>query len=379
MQKTDQEDQEQYVRVTNPNDIQIKPAQAGKLLGLNPKTLRVIEEDNNLNIQRVESGAVSARVYAPSDLFDIAALRRAKGQLKGFSEPIIVSTYVQKGGTGKTTIGVNLAINLGMQGLRVLIIDNDPQGDTSTMLGYDPDLTADELAEYGIDPERAIDAHLGNLLNVGSFFPNLTLKEVIKTPFGVNGPHLIPGDDSLNELDIALRATNGADFRYGIFFTKAMKGQIPGVDLSYYDVIIIDNAPSSSMLSTNAMTASDLIVCPIRMDKFSIKALSRLQRRLNEIEEDFARTVDVLAIPTMFIRRRPRAQANLATVTQAFKGQVSSTPLYHSEDYTKSLEEGIPLALWKSATENSQGAMREITKEIRQRMLDIIASHQDEG
>lgn len=363
---------DQEIRLVHPNDIQIKPVHASKLLGLTGRTIKAIEEDHQLDIERVNQGAVSARIYRPSDLFDIVAVRRERGQLKGLPEPAIVSTYVQKGGTGKTTVSVNLGISLALQGLRVLMIDNDPQGDTSTMLGYDPDLTPEELAELGIDPDRGITAHLGNLIPLGSMFPRMTLEEVIKKPFGENGPHLIPADDSLNEMDIALRAANGADFRYSLFLDKAINGDIPGCDLSQYDVIIIDNAPSSSMLATNSMLAADMIICPIRMDKFSVKALTRLQRRMLEIEEDFNRSAAVVAVPTMFIRNRPRAQANLATVSEAFRGQVSNALLYHSEDYTKSLEEGIPLYFWRSASENSQGALRDFGKEIHQRLIALM-------
>ena len=365
------------LRVVNPNSVMIKPVQAGKLLGLTTKTLRNLEEEYDLKITRVDRGAVASRMYSPEDLYDIIALRRERGQVKGFPEPIILSTYVQKGGTGKTTMSVNLAISLSLQGLRVLLIDNDPQGDASSMLGYDPDLTPEEMQHYGLDPDKTVTAHLGNLIPIGSTFQRMPLRDVIKTPFGKNGPHLIPADDSLDEMDTALRASNGADFRYSLFLSKATRGENPDCDLSVYDVIIIDNAPSNSMLSRNAMIAADMILCPIRMDKFSIKALSRLQARMFEFEQDFDRSSTVIAVPTMFVRGRPRAQANLAKVTELFGQQVTSTLLYHSEDYSKSLEEGVPLYFWKAATENSQGAIRDLGKEIHERILAMLKNSED--
>jgi chromosome partitioning protein len=363
--------------VTNPNNVMIKPVLASKLLGLTTKTLRNLEEEFDLKIARVDRGAVASRMYSPEDLFDIIALRRERGQVKGLQEPVVLSTYVQKGGTGKTTISVNLAISLSLLGHRVLLIDNDPQGDTSSMLGYDPDLTPEEMEQFGLDPDRAVTAHLGNLIPLGSMFNKMKLEDVVKTPFGKNGPHLIAADDSLDEMDTALRAANGADFRYSLFFTKAIKGEIPDCDLSKYDIIIIDNAPSSSMLSRNAMIAADMVVCPIRMDKFSIKALTRLQARMVEFEQDFNRSSTVVAVPTMFVRGRPRAQANLAKVTEVFGAQVSETLLYHSEDYTKSLEEGVPLFFWKAATENSQGAIRDLGKEIHERILQMLKNSEE--
>lgn len=360
------------LRLPDMSKIQIRPADACRLLGLSNKTLRNLEEDPEFDVERVSWGAVTARVYSPEKLFQITGIRRRRNLTRPLREPVVISTYVQKGGTGKTTISVNLAISLSLQGLRVLLIDNDPQGDASTMLGYDPDLTSEEMKSLGYSEDRAISAHLGNLLQLGGMFPRMSLSEVVKTPFGADGPHLIPADDSLDELDTALRAANGADFRYSLFINKAIKGEISGCDLSQYDVIILDNAPSSSMLSRNAMIAADIILCPIRMDKFSIKALSRLQNRMVEFERDFNRSSSVLAVPTMFVRGRPRAIANLARVSDVFGSHVSDTILYHSEDYSKSLEEGVPLYLWKGATENSRGAMRDLTKEVLDRIHSAL-------
>jgi|GEM_PF-739465 len=360
------------LRLPDLSKIQIRPADACRLLGLSNKTLRNLEEDPEFDVERVSWGAVTARVYSPEKLFQITGIRRRRNLTRPLREPVVISTYVQKGGTGKTTISVNLAISLSLQGLRVLLIDNDPQGDASTMLGYDPDLTSEEMKSLGYSEDRAISAHLGNLLQLGGMFPRMSLSEVVKTPFGADGPHLIPADDSLDELDTALRAANGADFRYSLFINKAIKGEISGCDLSQYDVIILDNAPSSSMLSRNAMIAADIILCPIRMDKFSIKALSRLQNRMVEFERDFNRSSSVLAVPTMFVRGRPRAIANLARVSDVFGSHVSDTILYHSEDYSKSLEEGVPLYLWKGATENSRGAMRDLTKEVLDRIHSAL-------
>lgn len=351
--------------------LYLQPQFAAEALGISLQTLRKAEKDFDLDITRVPRGAVSARVYTPDDLFQIASLRRDKPDRKN-SPPFVISTYVQKGGTGKTTVSVNQAIILGLMGLKVLLIDNDPQGDCTSALGYDPDLDRDELIELGFSPEKAVDGHIGNLLQLGNMCPQLRLEDIVKKPFGENGPHLIPADDTLDEVDTILRAAPGGDFRYSLILEKAIKGSVPDCDLSRYDVIIFDNAPSGSLLSRNAMTAADMLICPIRMDKFSFKALSRLQHKIIEFEELFSRSADVLAVPTMFIKGRPRAQANLAKVAGLFPGSISNNLLYFSEDYSKALEDNIPIALWKGASDNSLGAMRKLGHEIYQRMAALI-------
>jgi len=173
-------------------------------------------------------------------------------------------------------------------------------------------------------------------------------------------------------MDIVLRNANGSDFRYSIFIEQARNGKLPHCDLSSYDVIIMDNAPSGTMLSRNSMVAADFLVCPIRMDKFSFRALSRLAFRLSEFAKDFQRSPEIIAIPTMYIRNRPRIQANLERLTTLFPGKVTQSPLYHNEDYSKSLEEGIPVSLWRQASDNSVGAFRTVFSEVVSRIRDVL-------
>jgi cellulose biosynthesis protein BcsQ len=353
--------------------LHLPPQFAADSLGISQQTLKLMEKDHDLNIARVARGTVPMRAYTPHDLFHIARIRREKGLTKGLGRPATISTFVQKGGTVKTTTSVNLGIYLALQGLKVVIIDNDPQADSTSMLGYDPDLSANELSELNVPIDRAVSGHLGNLLGV-SMYPQMTLDEVIKKPFGEFGPHLIPSDESFEDLDVALRNAHGSDFRYSMQFGKAQKNKLAHFDLSSYDVIIIDNAPSSSLLTRNSMVASDFLICPIRMDRFSFKALSRLSDKLNAFAEEYERNLQVFVLPTMFIKNRPRVQANLAKLNETFPGKVSQVPLYFSEDYSKSLDNLVPVMLWKQATENSIGAMRSVFDTVLTRIRATVRS-----
>ncbi|MFG0338806.1 MULTISPECIES: ParA family protein [Pseudomonas] len=353
--------------------LQFAPQFAADSLGISHQTLKNIERDHNLEIRRRAAGSVPVRVYSPQDLFQIARIRREKGQLKGLARTAIISTFVPKGGTAKTTVTVNLGIYLSLAGLKVLIVDNDPQADSTSSFGYDPDLSANELEELGVPRDRAVEGHIGNLLGLQkNQQPNLD--EVLKKPLGEFGPHLITAEESLEDLDVILRAANGSDFRYGLFFQKALKGAIEGVDLSSYDAIIIDNAPSSSLLTRNSMVASDFLICPIRMDRFSMRALNRLSEKLEAFKNDFNRSPEVFILPTMYIKNRPRIQANVAKLESKFPGKVSEAPLYSSEDYIKSLEDLTPLLLWKAGGENSIGAMRSVFASIHRKLRDTVGS-----
>jgi chromosome partitioning protein len=355
---------------TDYSTIYYSPQFAADCLGITTRALRSVEDEPGIDIRRIPSGTVPRRVYTPEDLFKIASIRRAKGLTKTLGRPVTISTFVQKGGTAKTTNAVNLAIYLGFMGLRVLIIDNDPQGDATQMLGYDPDLMPEELDELGIPADRAVVGCLGNLLSgIKSRFEQMTLDSIIMKPFGEYGPHIIPAEIYLEELEDGLNASANREFRYARFILKGRKGELPEADLRPYDVIIIDNAPSGSMMTHNSLVASDMILSPIRMDRFSTRALSRLGTKLKSFVEEYQRSPDVAAIPTMFIKNRPRAMAHLAKLEMMFPGKVTEGKLFHSEDYSKALEQGLPLLAWKGATENSAGAMRSVFAEILERLV----------
>ncbi|WP_425953133.1 ParA family protein [Ralstonia pseudosolanacearum] len=347
------------------------PQFAAEALRISPQTLKIIEKENGLQISRVARGSVEVRSYSLNDMFQIARIRRESKHVKALSRPITISVFVPKGGTGKTTTTCNVAIQFSLMGLKVLVIDNDQQADVSTMMGYDPDQTSEDLVEMGVPGDRAVNGHIGNLMRVGNFYKPMALEEVIKKPYGEFGPHLIPAEDSLDDMDSALRSANGSDFRYSLFFEAARSGEVPHCDLSGYDVIIMDNAPAISLLSRNSMVSADFLVCPIRMDKFSFKALSRLAFKLSEFAKDFKRAPEIIAIPTMYVRNRPRIERNMATLVDLFPSKVTEHRLYHSEDYSKSLEEGLPLSLWRQGSDNSVGAMRDVFDELVARIRTV--------
>jgi chromosome partitioning protein len=357
--------------------LTFSPQFAAECFGLTTRRLKDIEEENGIEIRRVPRGSSTARVYGLADLFAIAALRRRLGHSKGLSRQMVVSIFVPKGGTNKTTTAVNLALSAQFAGLKTLIIDNDPQGDTSSMLGYDPDLGPEDLTEMGIPQDRLVDGHLGNLisplLRMRAFDPK-TLNEVIKKPFGEDGIHLIPADSYIEDLGVALDASNNPDMWYARWIEQAKSGEISGCDLSSYDLIIFDNAPAGSRLTKNSVAASDLLLCPIRMDKFSFRALLRLNDWCARFAREYGYAPKMLAIPTMFIRNRPSLINNLFRLNELFPGRVTEEKIYLSEEYTKSLDEGIPLLLWKGATFKSLGPIRDVHREILNRMREIASA-----
>ncbi|MEB0222061.1 ParA family protein [Pseudomonas sp. AB12(2023)] len=351
------------------------PQFAADCLGLTTRRLKDIEEENDIQIRRVPRGTVTSRAYTLSDIFTIASVRRAKGHTKSLPRQVRLSTFVQKGGTGKTTYTVNFAIYAQFCGHRTLVVDNDPQGDTSSVFGYDPDLELEDLADMGIPADRHVNGHLGNLLSPDlrvRCFEEKSFDQIVKKPFGEHGPHLIPADAYLDDLAVALDAENNSDFWYASWLERAINGEINGLDLSSYDIIIFDNAPTASRLTKNSIVASDFVICPVRMDKFSFRALNRLSDWMVRFSKAYRRSPGVLAVPTMFIRNRKRIMANLMLLNDLFPGRVTDEKLYYSEDYGKALDLGIPLIVWKGASSKTIEAMRMVFSETLSRIKNLV-------
>lgn len=172
---------------------------------------------------------------------------------------------------------------------------------------------------------------------------------------------------------LALDGEDNQDFWYASWLERARNGEIPGLDLSSYDVVIFDNAPTASRLTKNSIVASDFVLCPVRMDKFSLRALIRLNEWMVRFQKAYRRSPSVLALPTMFIRNRKRILNNLGLLNELFPGRVSEENLYYSEDYGKALDQGVPLLVWKGASSKTIDSMRAVFDETLRRIRELAS------
>lgn len=176
----------------------------------------------------------------------------------------IISLVNQKGGVGKTTTSINLAASLGKLGKKTLIIDLDPQGNTTTGLGVN---------------KGHIKASIYDVLNGTSPIKNA----IVRTNFHYLS--IIPATINLAGIDYELMEKSHQDI--GFKKNEQLRTALEEVK-DNYEYIIIDCPPSLGVLTTNALVASDSVIIPVQCEFFALEGISQLlntvimtQTRLN--------------------------------------------------------------------------------------------------
>ena len=232
-------------------------------------------------------------------------VRRLKEPMLAPLKTRIFTVANQKGGVGKTTTAVNLAAALSMGGLKVLVIDLDPQGNASTAFGLDRDNLA---GTYDV------------LIN------DLPMAEAaVKV---ANFPHLeaIAANSDLAGAEIQLVPAVAREFRLqaalqSFLAAKQNAGQ-------RFDYVFIDCPPSLGLLTINALAAADEVLVPIQCEYYSLEGLSLLLETLGEVQKRLNPKITLTTIVlTMFDSRTRLANDVADNVKKHFPNELISTPI----------------------------------------------------
>lgn len=206
---------------------------------------------------------------------------------------MIISLTNQKGGVGKTTTAINLSAALALLNEKVLIIDFDPQSNTSSGLGIDP---ADgQASAYDV------------LMN------EVSLKDAIVST-GRDNLYICPGNMDLAGAEIELVDETDRESKL-----KAILADVK----DDYDEIIIDCPPSLGLLTLNALTASEGIIIPIQTEYYALEGLSQLLETVEAVRSNWNESLEIIgALLTMYDTRTQLSKQVAEEVRKFFKDKV---------------------------------------------------------
>ena len=174
----------------------------------------------------------------------------------------IITVANQKGGVGKTTTTVNLAAALSMGGLRVLVIDLDPQGNASTALGVEH-----------LDNEGIYEVLMGKT----------TMESVVQKVAGFPALECLSSNTSLAQAEIELVPMVAREFRLREAIEELV--QLRATQNIAYDYIFIDCPPSLGLLTINALTAAKEMLIPIQCEYYALEGLSQLLKTFELVKK----------------------------------------------------------------------------------------------
>jgi chromosome partitioning protein len=246
----------------------------------------------------------------------------------------VISIFNQKGGVGKTTTNVNLCAALAIKGKKVLSIDIDPQGNSTSGFGIDKN-----SLEYSIYDVLIEDIDIN--------------KVILKTE--IENLELIPANIQLAGAEIELTNTK--------FREKTLKEKMNLLDKKY-DFIIIDCPPSLGLLSLNALTASNTVLIPIQCEYYSLEGVGQLLDTVKLVNKNLNPKLEIEGVLlNMFDGRTNLSIQVVEEVKKYFKNKVYKTVIPRNVRLAEAPSFGQPIMLYDDKSTGSEAFLK-VTDEI---------------
>jgi len=250
---------------------------------------------------------------------------------------ITVAIANQKGGVGKSTTAINLGAGLAFQGERILLLDLDPQGNTTSGLGVDR--AAIEYSTYDVLVE------------------DVAVEDAIE-PSSVRDLFVLPATIELAGAEIELVSMFSREARLG----NAIKDTVDD-----FDFILIDCPPSLGLLTVNGLAAADQVLIPIQCEYYALEGVSQLLRNVQLVQRNLNPQLEVEGVVlTMYDGRTTLAADVVAQVREHFGETTYRTVIPRTVRLSEAPSYGEPIEAYDPM---SRGAIayRELAREFRRR------------
>ncbi|PZG15359.1 chromosome partitioning ATPase [Nonomuraea aridisoli] len=284
------------------------------------------------------------KTNAPSNGVNLGPTQRPRPV---FPEPVppavhgparVVAMVNQKGGVGKTTTTINLGAALVEYGLKVLLVDFDPQGALSVGLGINP-LQLD-LTVYNLLMERGVTA------------------EDVLIETGVEGLDLLPSNIDLSAAEVQLVTEVAREQVLG----RVIKPLLP-----HYDVCLIDCQPSLGLLTINALTCAHGVMVPLECEFFALRGVALLMDTISKVQERLNEDLELEGLlATMYDARTLHGREVLARVVEAFGDKVFHTVINRTVRFPDATVAGEPITTFDPSSLGAN-AYRELAREVLSR------------